>query len=154
MLYTIVFSLLLFGNEWRAGVGTANITPPTPMWMSGYAARARPAEGKLTDLWARAVVLGDEKGPQAAIIAFDLVGVDHQTGESLAQSVMDVLKLPREAVLVNCSHTHSGPIVGGNLAPMYSLDSMQSSLVERYVVHLTAQTKAAVEAAVKDLAPA
>ena len=124
------------------------------MWMSGYASRARPAEGKLTDLWAKAVVLGDEKGPQAVVIAYDLVGVDQQTGETLAKVAMDVLRLPREAVLLNCSHTHSGPVVGGNLAPMYALDSMQTALVERYGVYLEAQTKAAVEAAVKDFAPA
>jgi neutral ceramidase len=154
MLQTVLLLFVVLGTEWRAGVGVANITPTTPMWMSGYASRARPAEGKLTDLWAKAVVLGHEKGPQAVVIAYDLVGIDQQTGETLAKAAMDVLKLPREAVLLNCSHTHSGPVVGGNLAPMYALDSMQTALIERYGSHLEQQTKAAVEAAVKDFAPA
>lgn len=154
MLQALLLSIFIFGAEWRAGVGVANITPTTPMWMSGYASRARPAEGKLTDLWVKAVLLGDEKGPQAVVIAYDLVGVDHQTGEDLAKTAMEVLKLPREAVLVNCSHTHSGPVVGGNLAPMYSLDSMQAGLVERFGADLQAKTKSAIEAAANDFAPA
>ena len=144
--------VFLCADEWRAGVGKANITPTTPMWMSGYASRDRPAEGKLTDLWVKAVVLGDQKSPQAAILAFDLVGLDHDTGEALAGLAMKTLKLPREGVLLNCSHTHSGPVVRGNLAPMYSLDASQQSLVERYGRFLEAQTKVALEAAVKNCA--
>lgn len=151
MLAILIF---LVAGEWRAGVGKANITPTTPMWMSGYAARNRPAEGKLTDLWVKAVVFGDEKGPQAAVVAFDLVGLDYQTGEALASIAMKTLQLPREGVLLNCSHTHSGPVVRGNLAPMYVLDTAQQALVERYGLFLEQQTKAAVEAARKDYAPA
>lgn len=154
MLHSLLLSLVVFGGEWRAGVGVANITPTTPMWMSGYAARTRPAEGKLTDLWTKVVLLGNEKGPQAVVMAYDLVGVDHEIGDSLAKLAMDALKLPREAVLINCSHTHSGPVVGGNLAPMYSLDSSQSSLVARYAGYLHVQTKAALEEAMRDFAPA
>jgi neutral ceramidase len=146
--------IVIGAGEWHAGVGKANITPTTPMWMSGYAARNRPAEGKLTDLWVKAVVLGDEKGQQAAVVAFDLVGLDHQTGEALASITMKALQLPREGVLLNCSHTHSGPVVRGNLAPMYVLDSTQQALVERYGLFLEEQTKAAVVAARKDYAPA
>ena len=35
------------------------------MWMSGYASRTAPAEGKETDLWAKAAVLRDGDGEQA-----------------------------------------------------------------------------------------
>jgi neutral ceramidase len=146
--------LLLGADGWYAGVGKATITPTTPMWMSGYGSRTRPAEGKLTDLWVKAVVLGDEKGPQAAILAFDLVGFDRDVGDALAGQTMKALKLPREGVLLNCSHTHSGPVVGGNLAPMYSLDSMQQALVDRYGLFLEAQTKTAVASALEDYSPA
>src|SRR5437867_15878 len=36
---------------WRAGVAKAVITPKQPTWMSGYAGRDKPAEGKVHDLW-------------------------------------------------------------------------------------------------------
>ena len=38
---------------WKVGVAKVNITPENPMWMAGYASRDRPAQGKLTDLWAK-----------------------------------------------------------------------------------------------------
>ena len=42
-------------ETWKAGVAKRAITPSTPMWMSGYASRDHPAEGKLTELWAKAL---------------------------------------------------------------------------------------------------
>ena len=44
-------------SGWQAGVAKVNITPKNLMWMSGYASRRKPADGKLTDLWAKALVL-------------------------------------------------------------------------------------------------
>ena len=46
------------------------------MWMAGYAARDKPAEGKMTDLWAKALVLEDPAGKRAVLITLDLVGID------------------------------------------------------------------------------
>ena len=49
-------------SSWRAGVATVKITPEKPMWMAGYASRDHVADGKLTDLWAKALVLEDARG--------------------------------------------------------------------------------------------
>src|SRR6516162_5406749 len=42
---------------WQAGVARTVITPSQLMWMSGYGARNKPAEGKIHDLWAKALAL-------------------------------------------------------------------------------------------------
>ncbi|MEO8497377.1 MAG: hypothetical protein ABI614_20090, partial [Planctomycetota bacterium] len=47
---------------WKAGVAKTMITPDTYMAMSGYGGRDKPAEGRLTDLWAKAAVLEDASG--------------------------------------------------------------------------------------------
>ncbi len=47
---------------WKAGLAKVNITPDNLMWMSGYAARTKPAEGKQHDLWAKALALEDPSG--------------------------------------------------------------------------------------------
>ncbi|MEO5997051.1 MAG: hypothetical protein ABIN89_09930, partial [Chitinophagaceae bacterium] len=44
---------------WKAGVAKINITPDRYIWMGGYASRNHPAEGKVTDLWAKALALED-----------------------------------------------------------------------------------------------
>ena len=42
---------------WKAGVAAVVITPQTNMWMAGYAARTKPAEGKETELFGKALAL-------------------------------------------------------------------------------------------------
>ena len=44
---------------WKAGAARIPITPEKLMWMAGYGARDKPAEGKETELWAKALVLED-----------------------------------------------------------------------------------------------
>ncbi len=63
---------------WKAGVARRNITPTEPMWMSGYATRNHPAEGKLTDLWAKALAFEDAAGHRAVLVTMDLVGIDRE----------------------------------------------------------------------------
>src|SRR5438105_1566161 len=77
--------ILLFGSSltqaaeptagWKAGVAKVAITPEHLMWMSGYAARTKPAEGKLHDLWAKALVLEDSQGQRGVLVTMDLVGI-------------------------------------------------------------------------------
>src|SRR5262245_15925407 len=47
------------GSVWKAGTARAAITPKTSMWMSGYAARTKPSQGVVHDLWAKALALED-----------------------------------------------------------------------------------------------
>ena len=42
-------------TAWKAGVAAAKITPATPIWMAGYAARKKPSGGVATDLFAKAL---------------------------------------------------------------------------------------------------
>lgn len=49
------------------------------MWMAGYGSRDRPADGKLTDLWAKALALQVGVGKRGVVITLDLVGIDRDT---------------------------------------------------------------------------
>ena len=43
---------------WKAGVARAVITPETGVWLAGYGTK-RPPDGKLHDLWMKALALED-----------------------------------------------------------------------------------------------
>jgi len=124
------------GDGWQAGVARVNITPEEPMWLSGYAARMQPAQGKLHDLWAKALVLQDAGGRRAVILTMDLVGIDRNLSLEVSRRIKDRYDIPREALALCASHTHSGPVVRGNLAPMYDLDARQRELVDKYRARL------------------
>ena len=42
------------------------------MWMAGYASRKHPAEGTLHPLWAKALVVEDQRGGRAVLVASDV----------------------------------------------------------------------------------
>ena len=118
--------------DWKAGVAKVAITPEKPMWLSGYGARMRPADGKLTELWAKALVLADNKGERAVLVTLDLVGIDRELSVRVCGEIMKRQKLARDRIALCCSHTHSGPVVGDNLRSMYFYDDAQDKLVNEY----------------------
>jgi neutral ceramidase len=153
----ILFFLLLSSADaagWKAGAARVAITPKQPMWMAGYAARKTPSEGVLHDLWAKALVLEDPEGTRAALVTLDICGI----GRPLSIEVRDRLKsdygLARDRVVLACSHTHTGPVVGTNLITMYPLDDEQRRRVEEYAGVLRDAIVAVVGRAIGDLGPA
>ncbi|MGE0606302.1 MAG: neutral/alkaline non-lysosomal ceramidase N-terminal domain-containing protein [Pirellulales bacterium] len=138
---------------WKAGAAKVNITPQTPMWMSGYGGRDHVAEGKLTDLWVKCLLLEDPAGGRAAIVTLDLCGIDRPLSQAVCQEIEKKYGLERRRILLNCSHTHTGPVVGGNLAAMYFLDETQQKLVDDYAVTLRQNMIDVVGQAIEALAP-
>lgn len=140
-------------SPWKAGVARVNITPELPIWLSGYGGRNRPANEKLDDLWAKALVLEDAAGNRAALVTMDLVGIDRDLSQEVCRRIEEQYKLPRASIALCTSHTHSGPVVRGNLVPMYSLDDDQARRVKEYSIQLVDNLVHVVGDAIKSLAP-
>ncbi|HMF13988.1 MAG TPA: neutral/alkaline non-lysosomal ceramidase N-terminal domain-containing protein [Gemmataceae bacterium] len=141
-------------HTWKAGVAKVKITPEKLMWMSGYGARDKPAEGKLTDLWAKALALEDAKGRRGLLITMDLVGIDRGLSLEVCAELKKKHGLPREAIILSVSHTHCGPVVRSNLNVMYDLDETQQKYVAEYAALLKQRLIEVADAAVKELQPA
>jgi hypothetical protein len=139
---------------WKAGAARINITPEKLMWMSGFGSRTKPAEGKLTDLWAKALALEDGGGKRAVLVTMDLVGIDRGISLGVCQELQKKYGLSRDRIVLNVSHTHSGPVVGENLKPAWSLDDAASRLVDEYTASLEQKLVAVVGQALGRLAPA
>jgi hypothetical protein len=140
--------------SWKAGVAKIKITPAKLMWMSGYGARDKPAEGKLTDLWAKALVLEDPGGRRAVLVTMDLVGIDRGLSVAVCEALEHKYGLDRAGIMLAASHTHTGPVVGGNLQAMYNLDSTQRELVAEYARTLQTRLVEVVGEALRQVAPA
>ncbi len=120
------------------------------MWMSGYAARTKPAEGTLHDLWAKAITLQDQTGNKVVLLTVDLIGVDRELGQKVRHEIAKKLNTPTSHVVLNCSHTHTGPVVGRNLGSMYDLDPLQLSYVREYTSDVEKElVKLALQSAAK-----
>jgi neutral ceramidase len=141
-------------DGWKAAAARAVITPARPTWMAGYASRDRPSEGAVHDLWARSLALEDPSGKKALLLTLDLCGIDR--GLSLA--IRDAIKarhgIPFDRIVVACSHTHSGPVVGANLITMYPMNDAQQADVRAYTAGLVATVGRVVDEALSRLQPA
>lgn len=142
------------GAGWKAGAGTRCITPGETMWMAGYGSRDRPAEGTLSELWAKALVLEDDSGDRTVLITLDLVGIDATLSARVKSRIERGYGLGRERVALCASHTHSGPVAGHNLASMFVLDDAEQRKVAGYVVFLEQRIGEAVDQAMEGLEPA
>ena len=100
---------------WKAGVACVKITPPEFIWMAGYAARTKPAEGKLQDLYAKTLALQDPDGKKLVLITTDLIGMRGKFTNSIAAELQKRHGLTRDQVMFTCSHTHSGPVLASSI---------------------------------------
>jgi len=132
---------------WKAGFAAVKITPPQPMWMSGYASRTGPAEGVEIDLWTKAAVLEPAGQPPLVLVSLDLVGIDRDTSLAIVKAIADKHKTPRANIALATSHTHCGPVVGSNLNSMYFYDAAEAKLVDEYTKALPGLVLKAVDAA-------
>ena len=147
-------SLFLTADGWKAGTARVAITPKEPMWMAGYGARNKPSEGAVHDLWAKALVLEDSAGRKAALVTLDVCGIGRELSLQIRKTLESRLGLTRDRVVLACSHTHSGPVVGSNLITMYPLDETQRRKVERYTEFLAGAIPGVVAEAAGRLEPA
>ena len=139
---------------WRAGVAAVDITPEVGIWMAGFAARTCPSEGVGLPLRAKALALEDEGGRRAVLVTADLLGVTAAMTTRVAEALRRSERLPREALLVNASHTHSGPVTADMLSIAYDLPPGQEARIAAYTGALEAKLVEVARRALGALAPA
>jgi hypothetical protein len=141
-------------DGWKAGTARVAITPKESMWMAGYGARNKPSEGAVHDLWAKALVLEDPTGRKAALVTMDICGIGRELSLEIRKTLEARLELTRDRIVLSCSHTHCGPVVGSNLITMYPLDDIQRQKVEAYSRFLAEAIPRVVAEAAGRLEPA
>ena len=121
-----------FAADWKAGIGRVEITPDKPIFLSGYASRKKPSEGVRQKLWAKAVALQDKSGNRVVIVGTDLIGLSRPVSERIGAEAARKFGLKRSQLMLNSSHTHSGPAVRDNLDTMFDLTSEQRQTIVAY----------------------
>ncbi|MFZ5829671.1 MAG: neutral/alkaline non-lysosomal ceramidase N-terminal domain-containing protein, partial [Planctomycetota bacterium] len=97
--------------NWQVGLARIDITPTRPILMDGYASRREPFEAVASPIHAKAIALKDEAGNRALLINAEILGFHDELSERIARRINESTGLPREAILISATHTHSGPMV-------------------------------------------
>ncbi len=125
------------------GVAKINITPSTPIPMSGYGGRKGNFKGVHDDLFARVIAFDDGKN-KAVIIAAELIGFSNSFWEEFTKRIEKETGIKKEYVLLSAVHTHGGPTTR-----VYSKD--ESSDVLAYVNEIQEKLVGAVKEAADNM---
>ncbi|PYI56934.1 neutral/alkaline non-lysosomal ceramidase N-terminal domain-containing protein [Paenibacillus flagellatus] len=88
----------------KFSMSKADITPQTPVFMTGFAARTHESEGIHDPIYAKAVLLQANK--TLLIITLDLSGGDRSFIDGIKHTLEAAFGLQHDEVLINFSHTH------------------------------------------------
>ena len=96
-------------NNFMAGAAKVNITPSTPMRMSGYGGRTEPFKGVHDSLYVTATVFSDGAN-MAAIITADLIGFSHDFCNATIGKIESDLGIKKDLIMLSANHNHGGPV--------------------------------------------
>jgi hypothetical protein len=92
-----------------AGWSEIDITPPLGIALGGRGAPSTASKKILDPLFAQVLYLKDAKGTGFVLVSFDLIGMAHELSEKIRLDIVHELGVPWNLVVLNMSHTHSGP---------------------------------------------
>ncbi len=158
IIINVVFLLLaghsVMAGEIKAGVARISITPLQPMWLSGYAGREEPSNESIHTIWAKALVLEENKNSRVIFITTDLLGLSHEIVETVYSKLAAKYGITRSQLIMNASHTHSGPVVWPCLDVIFNFNQTEQVTVVEYTRMLTNNILKVVDDAMANLAPA
>lgn len=139
-------------STWKVGLARVVITPRASVWLAGYGTKRAP-DGKLHDLWMKAIAFEDDNSNRAVLITSDFQGVPKIMSDRVFEQVKQKFGLERKDIQFTFSHNHCGPRLGDDLIDYYPVDPEQMQLVEEYTDEMVTQSVELVRKALADLSP-
>jgi hypothetical protein len=146
------------------GVAKIDITPDSPIRLTGYASRKTEAAEVESRLWAKALAIGSDRtagvaeaqapGP-VVLVTVDNLGVPAQIRDAIAAGLHRRRGIADARFSICSSHTHSGPALDGvaNLVLGDDLPAAEREHIARYTAALTAKIAAVAEQALDNRQP-
>lgn len=152
--FTALQSLVIIAAEpdFQVGFGRQKITPTESLWMSGYAGRRQGSTGVLDDLYAQAMAVRDSSGTRGLLLRLDVCTLQDATITQICDLIQQRTGLMRREILVNVSHTHSGPAV--DELYHYPMSTAHREKLAAYTERLKSWCADVADLALSDLQPA
>ncbi|MCB1063529.1 MAG: neutral/alkaline non-lysosomal ceramidase N-terminal domain-containing protein [Verrucomicrobiae bacterium] len=114
-------------DSWKVGFASIDITPEEPVYLAGYASRNHPHEGVAAPIHAKALALTDKNGHRGVLVTTDLIGLSAEVAEPICDRIIKATGLERADILLNSSHTHTGPALTLVTDPTTKMDAAESA---------------------------
>ena len=94
--------------EFRASAIDIDLEPKPGMWMTGYGARTKPAEGTHDPIYAHILMMFDGKN-SFVLVSCDVLGFGAADVCDIRNRVSRASNIPAQCIWIAGTHTHSGP---------------------------------------------
>lgn len=95
----------------KVGVGETIVTPPIGTPMAGYS-RPDVSKGVHDELHARTLVIEGADGTSVALMTVSVVNMGVSFMDAIRDGVNKQTGIPKDNIVISCTHTHSGPAIG------------------------------------------
>jgi hypothetical protein len=146
-------------SMYDVGIARVDVTPETPIRMSGYGSRSTESQGVEQPLFAKALAIRATGAAEAAaplvLVTVDVIGVPESMTQAVAARLATKYRLPRENLAICASHTHTGPMIGSVAKLILTGNPPPEELarIEANIVRLTQKLGDVAEAALADMKP-
>ena len=160
-LSLLVCSALLTSQDSTAGANPQfgfarkDVTPESPLRLSGYGSRATPSEGVDAPLYVRVMAMRDDDGPVHVLLSLDSIGFPATFTQEILTAVDKTHGLSRARLAVCATHSHTTPHLATGLDNLFAtpLTEEEQAAAEAYTDQLREASIASVGDAIADLAP-
>jgi hypothetical protein len=132
-------------SQLRVGFGETDITPPVGLYMCG-SLDPRKNEGTTDPLQSHALV-AESDGRRIAIVGVDLVGLPKELADPIIAESARRTGIPSHAIMISCSHTHSGPYTAEGTYSSNVIDSAYLSTLPDRIAASVEQAAGRLETA-------
>ena len=152
-------TLAASATVWQVGFAKTDITPTSPVRLSGYANRGKEFDSVADPLHARAMTIVQAEQPQSAavvIVSIDSIAVTAAMTIEVANWANEKYGIERSQIVLCSSHSHAAPHIAGGLNNLYSaaLTDEENQHIKDYTAGLIAKVKQTIEAAFASTKPA
>lgn len=110
-----------------------NISPEIGAFIAGYSLNDK-SVAKLDDLYACGMC-ADDGTNKILLISLDLIGLDGWYIRKIRKACADILHIPEHAVMLSCTHTHTGPesrSIAGHPEKVHTayLEKLETTLID------------------------
>jgi hypothetical protein len=137
----------------RAGAASVCITPDEPLWLAGYAVRAAPARGKISDLFASALALEDELGSRFILVSVDLIAITPIIADAVMEAARSRHGLERRQILLAATHTHYGPEFRPDKQVFFNIPEEYAAKLPAVAARLASSINDVIDQAIARLEP-
>ena len=142
-------------KDMQFGFARVDITPATPLRLSGYRNRDEPYEGIDEHLYVRAAALQSGSEPIHLLVSVETIGFSAAFSKRVQERIQEKHDIARSRFVLSTTHCHSAPHLAEGFDNIFAraLSEEEQANIQAYASLVSDRITQAVDEAIADLQP-